>query len=67
MEKCSKEEKKQQRSAIITNGPGLLAKALGIQTKHSGNPVTGPPIWLEDHGIILQQEEILASPRIGVD
>ena len=52
----------------LTAGPGVLTKALGISTTHNGVKLTttDSPIWLEDRGIDLHPNEIIASPRIGV-
>jgi len=50
----------------LTAGPGLLTMALGIKTKHYGTDLTGGLIWLEDHGEVIPEEQIIASPRVGV-
>lgn len=49
------------------NGPGKLSRALGIHTTMNGTPLTGNTIWLADAGIIIPEEEITSTPRIGVD
>ncbi|MFQ5448548.1 MAG: DNA-3-methyladenine glycosylase [Saprospiraceae bacterium] len=53
----------------LTAGPGVLTKALGILTEHSGLSLTVPdsPIWIEDRGVEMPSAEILAGPRVGVD
>jgi DNA-3-methyladenine glycosylase len=52
----------------LTAGPGTLSQALGITTAHYGLPLTmGELIWLEDEGIQIAPENIIASPRVGVD
>ncbi|WP_336516246.1 DNA-3-methyladenine glycosylase [Pollutibacter soli] len=48
-------------------GPGKLTKALGISVQHTGISLTGNKIYLADDGYKLMQNEIVASPRIGVD
>jgi len=48
----------------ISSGPGKLARALGITTKHYGVDLTKPQIYIE--GPSAQHHHILASPRIGV-
>lgn len=50
----------------LTAGPGLLTIALGITTKNYGTDLTGNIIWLEDRNKPLSDEEIIASPRVGV-
>jgi DNA-3-methyladenine glycosylase len=53
----------------LTAGPGVLTKALGIRTEHSGMSLTAAdsPIWIEDRGVKISGTEILAGPRVGVD
>jgi DNA-3-methyladenine glycosylase len=40
---------------------------LGIHYSHSGLSLEGDKIWLEDRGLKIVPEEILAGPRVGVD
>jgi DNA-3-methyladenine glycosylase len=49
------------------DGPGTLSTALGIKTIHSGIPLSGNLIWIEDRGIKFNKKDIITSPRIGVD
>ena len=49
----------------LTNGPGSLSLALGITKTISGDPI-GKTVWVEDRGVIVPDDQILASPRIGV-
>ncbi|MEO7176219.1 MAG: DNA-3-methyladenine glycosylase [Saprospiraceae bacterium] len=53
---------------IITKGPGSLTKALGIDRSSNELVLFDPasPIIIADHGITLDEEEIIASPRVGV-
>ncbi|UYZ58865.1 DNA-3-methyladenine glycosylase [Hymenobacter latericus] len=51
----------------LTAGPGLLTQALGISTRHYGTDLTGNLIWLEDLGETVPDEQVLASPRVGID
>ena len=55
-------------------GPGKVSKILGIHFSYTGIDLTKKPskrtgegIWLEDTGINILPEKILAGPRIGVD
>ncbi len=48
-------------------GPGTVAQALAITTDMTGTDLRGKKIWIEDHGIVIQESEISAGPRVGVD
>lgn len=49
----------------LTNGPGKLTQALGINTAMTGTDLTGNKIWIENNNGPTPQ--IVASARIGVD
>lgn len=49
-----------------TSGPALLTKALGITVQHSGISLDGDKIWLEDRGLVITSDLILATPRVGI-
>lgn len=51
----------------LTRGPGNVAKALGIFTKHTSCNLFGDEIFIAEDGFTLREEDILATPRIGVD
>ncbi len=51
----------------ITAGPGALAKALGIDKNLNAKDLLGDEIWIEDNGISFSEDQIVASPRVGVD
>lgn len=51
----------------LAGGPGTLTQALGITLKHNGLPLSGPPIWIEDHGVKIAPDSIIAGPRVGID
>ncbi len=52
----------------LAAGPGMLTQALGISTEHYGiSLITGETIWLEDHGEEVKEDNIIASPRVGID
>jgi DNA-3-methyladenine glycosylase len=57
----------QKLESRITAGPGALAKALGIDKNLNGKDLLGDEIWIEDNGIHFKEEQIVASPRVGVD
>lgn len=50
----------------LTAGPGTLSQALGISLKDNGTSLMEEPIWVEDRGVIIQEQDIVTSPRIGV-
>ncbi|MBS1781833.1 MAG: DNA-3-methyladenine glycosylase [Bacteroidetes bacterium] len=50
----------------LTNGPGVLSQALGITTKLNGNSLQGTDLFIEDSGIPLLPENIVATTRVGV-
>lgn len=56
-----------QLSKTLSHGPGTLTQALGIDTIHNGQPLNGPLIWIEDHGIEVTEKNLLVGPRIGID
>jgi DNA-3-methyladenine glycosylase len=51
----------------LTAGPGLLCEALGITKKHNGISLSGNTIWLEDHGELIDNEQLIKSPRVGMN
>ena len=52
----------------LTSGPGVLSKALGIRTEHTGLSLTheNSQIWIEDRGDFIDEKNIIASSRVGV-
>jgi DNA-3-methyladenine glycosylase len=51
----------------LTAGPAVLAQALGITTNDDMTDLLGDKIWLEDQGNTYTDDEIIASPRVGID
>ncbi|MEM6845334.1 MAG: DNA-3-methyladenine glycosylase [Bacteroidota bacterium] len=51
----------------LAAGPGMLTKALGVNPDHYGISLTGKTIWLEDRNDTVAENEIIASPRVGID
>ncbi|MFA4870605.1 MAG: DNA-3-methyladenine glycosylase [Pedobacter sp.] len=51
----------------LTAGPGALAKAMGIDKGLNAKDLCGEEIWIEDNGLIVRSEDIVAVPRVGVD
>jgi len=55
-------------SVRLTAGPGMLSQALGISRDLYGHDLTlGEKIWIEDRGVSIKDEDIIASPRVGID
>ena len=50
----------------LSAGPGSLSQALGITVVDSGISLMGNLIWLEDQNICYSDQDIIASPRVGV-
>jgi len=59
---------KKKVDKTISTGPGTLSQALAITTKiHNGISLLGDVIWIEDSGILISENNIEVTPRIGVD
>ena len=56
------------RGAGHLNGPAKLTKFLSIDKSLNQKPVSQKSnLWVEDRKIIIQKNEIIKTPRIGVD
>lgn len=62
-----KHRRKTDKMKILTAGPGTVSQALGIKTKHTGIDLLGDEIWIEETDIQISEEQILVTPRIGID
>ena len=51
----------------LTAGPGVLSQALGLTPALNGELVTGPRIWFEDAGEAINEEQVVASSRVGLE
>lgn len=58
--------KQQELKPRLTAGQGALSQALGITTSHSGTDLLTGELAIEDHGIMIDEEHICASARVGV-
>ncbi len=62
-----KRRNRSQLDKTLLAGPGSLTQALGITTDLTGTSLLENRIWIEDHNLIVDKEEIVAGPRIGID
>lgn len=68
VEEMMRRRHKTKVDRTLAGGPGTLTAALGITLKHNGLLLTQDnPIWIEDRGVVVKDEEIMTSPRVGVD
>jgi DNA-3-methyladenine glycosylase len=52
----------------LSNGPGILTKALGLDIKWNGESLLKRKhIWIEDRHSTIGSQAIIRSPRVGVD
>jgi len=58
--------KKAKLTPELTAGPGALSVALGISARHNETDLLENEIWVEDRGVVVNENEIIASPRVGV-
>src|SRR6266545_893995 len=56
----------QQPDGNLTNGPGKLCIALGIDRKLDRADLLGDRVWIED-GEKISPRRIVSGPRIGID
>ncbi len=54
-------------SKYFSNGPGKVSLAMGINLGHNGAKLDGKTIWIEDRGVVVDEQALLVTPRIGVD
>lgn len=59
--------KKTKPDYTIGKGPGNVSKVLGISTHHTGHSLFEENIYIADDGFKISSENIISSPRIGVD
>jgi len=52
----------------LSDGPGKLTKALGIDITLNGISYnTSNSLWIEDRGVVIVDRDIIRGPRVGVD
>lgn len=58
---------KKEPDYTLTRGPGNVGKALGFHTLQSGVSLQGDELFIADDGFAVADENIITTPRIGVD
>lgn len=58
---------KNRMARDIGSGPGKVSKLLGLTVADNGCPLTGDTVWIEDRGLLIPDDQIGITPRIGVD
>lgn len=56
---------KEKLQPSLTAGPGAMSVALGIHTWHTGMPLYGPELYIEE-GQKISKKDIVAATRVGV-
>jgi DNA-3-methyladenine glycosylase len=51
----------------ITSGPGRVGKAFGFHTAQCGLFLTSEQLYIFDDGFAVKEDDIVSSPRVGVD
>jgi DNA-3-methyladenine glycosylase len=59
--------KKKRVERTLLQGPGSLAKGMGITTALTGHDLQSDELWIEDQQIIIPVADITVGPRVGVD
>lgn len=51
----------------LTNGPGKITKALGVNISHNNISLQSDKLWIENGQREIRKEDIVIGPRVGVD
>jgi DNA-3-methyladenine glycosylase len=55
------------KHAELANGPGKLCMAMGLTKRQNGADLCAPPFYIKDDDVIVAENDILQTTRIGVD
>jgi DNA-3-methyladenine glycosylase len=58
---------RQMVDKTLAGGPGTVSQALGLTLTLNGTPLAGRSIWIEDRKIIIPEDKISVTKRIGVE
>jgi DNA-3-methyladenine glycosylase len=58
---------KARRDHDLMNGPGKICAALDIDKRLDGERLSGDRLWLTARDIVVDEADIVVSPRIGID
>lgn len=67
MEMIRQRRPKARRELDLMNGPGKLCAALGIDRALDGVPLDGPTLFIKPRDIVVAEDDIAVSARIGVE
>ncbi|HEX8708232.1 MAG TPA: DNA-3-methyladenine glycosylase [Pyrinomonadaceae bacterium] len=56
-----------KKEQSLTNGPGKLCQALGLDGSYNGEDLLGDRVWIEETGRRATSAEIGSGPRIGIN
>ncbi|WP_084370668.1 DNA-3-methyladenine glycosylase [Reichenbachiella faecimaris] len=59
-------ERLKSNNKKLTNGPGILAKSMGITTQLTGALLHESSVWIEE-GEMVEDYQIIETTRVGVD
>lgn len=62
-----RERRPVKRDRDLTNGPGKLCQAFGLDRSFNGEDLRGRRVWIEAAEQKLAPREIASGPRIGID
>lgn len=62
-----RERRPVKRDRDLTNGPGKLCQALGLDRSFNGEDLLGNRVWIEAGQKRIAPREIASGPRIGID